>query len=248
MRTLLALLLAVTTTTGTATATARRPNFVFLVSEDNSIHYLRLYGAKLGQTPNIDRMAANGLTFNHAFSCSPVCSVARSTLATGIFAPRGGFQYHRKSKPARLPAGFQPWSATLRAAGYYTTNRRKTDYNFVGPIKAFWNQSSRQASWRNRPKTDMPFFHMQSFGQSHESSLHFPLRVMEQQKTTTPPEEVTLAPYHPDTPAVLADYQLYYDEITRLDAYYPTRTEIGILQAHIPEIAEAIGTRARIRS
>lgn len=217
MRTLLALLLAVTTTTGTATATARRPNFVFLVSEDNSIHYLRLYGAKLGQTPNIDRMAANGLTFNHAFSCSPVCSVARSTLATGIFAPRGGFQYHRKSKPARLPAGFQPWSATLRAAGYYTTNRRKTDYNFVGPIKAFWNQSSRQASWRNRPKTDMPFFHMQSFGQSHESSLHFPLRVMEQQKTTTPPEEVTLAPYHPDTPTFRYTHARYIDRMAVID-------------------------------
>ena len=37
-----------------------------------------------------------------------------------------------------------------------------------------------------------------------------------------------------------------FDEITRLDAYYPTRTEIGILRAHIFEIAEAIGTRARI--
>ena len=131
---------------------AARPNILFLFADDQRPDTIAAYGNRYIKTPNIDRMAANGLTFNHAFSCSPVCSVARSTLATGIFAPRGGFQYHRKSKPARLPAGFQPWSATLRAAGYYTTNRRKTDYNFVGPIKAFWNQSSRQASWRNRPR------------------------------------------------------------------------------------------------
>ena len=45
---------------------AKRPNFVFIVSEDNSIHYLRLYGNKLGITPNIERLAAEGLTFNHA--------------------------------------------------------------------------------------------------------------------------------------------------------------------------------------
>ena len=74
---------------------AKRPNFVFIVSEDNSIHYLRLYGNKLGITPNIERLAAKGLTFNHAFSAAPVCSVARTTLATAMHAPRVGFQYHR---------------------------------------------------------------------------------------------------------------------------------------------------------
>ena len=42
---------------------AKRPNFVFIVSEDNSIHYLRLYGNKLGITPNIERLAAEGPGF-----------------------------------------------------------------------------------------------------------------------------------------------------------------------------------------
>ena len=50
---------------------AKRPNFVFILSEDNSVHYLRLYGNKLGITPNIERLAAEGLTFNHAFSAAP---------------------------------------------------------------------------------------------------------------------------------------------------------------------------------
>ena len=87
---------------------SKRPNVVFLVSEDNSIHYLKHYGAKFGSMPNIEKMAEAGLTFNHAFSNAPVCSVARSTLATGILAPRGGFQYHRKSAVAK---GVKPWTA-----------------------------------------------------------------------------------------------------------------------------------------
>ena len=64
---------------------AKRPNVVFLVSEDNSIHYLKLYGYG-ASTPNVEALSKDGLTFNHAFSNSPVCSVARSTLATAMLA------------------------------------------------------------------------------------------------------------------------------------------------------------------
>ena len=219
MSTALTLLLLAMITTGssaTAAPAAQRPNFLFLVSEDNSIHYLRLYGAKNGKTPTIDGLAQNGLVFNHAFSCSPVCSVARSTLATGIFAPRGGFQYHRKIKPATLPAGFLPWSAVLKQAGYYTTNRRKTDYNFKFPIKRLWNASSAKASWRNRPTKQTPFFHMQSFGQSHESSLHFPKSQLKT-PTTVSPKDVTLAPYHPDTTTFRYTHARYFDRMGVID-------------------------------
>jgi arylsulfatase A-like enzyme len=47
---------------------AKKPNFVFLVSEDNSIHYLKHYGAKFGSMPNVEKMATEGVTFNHAFN------------------------------------------------------------------------------------------------------------------------------------------------------------------------------------
>ena len=61
---------------------SNNPTFVFLVSVDNSIDYLKHYGAKFGSMPNVEKMATEGVTFNHAFSNAPVCSVARSTLAT----------------------------------------------------------------------------------------------------------------------------------------------------------------------
>ena len=193
---------------------SKRPNVVFLVSEDNSIHYLKHYGAEFGSMPNIEKMAKEGLTFNHAFSNAPVCSVARSTLATGILAPRGGFQYHRKSALAK---GVKPWTALLRKAGYYCANNSKTDYNFATAKGEAWNESSRKASWRKRPDKNAPFFYMQSFGACHESSLHFPAKLMQSEKTKTPVDQVTLHPYHPDTPTFRYTHARYFDRMTLVD-------------------------------
>ena len=194
---------------------SKRPNVVFLVSEDNSIHYLKHYGARFGSMPNIEKMAEEGLTFNHAFSNAPVCSVARSTLATGILAPRGGFQYHRKSALAK---GVKPWTALLRKAGYYCANNSKTDYNFATAKGEAWNESSRKASWRKRPEKKAPFFYMQSFAVCHESSLHFPAKLMQSEKTKTPVDQVTLHPYHPDTPTFRYTHARYFDRMTVVDA------------------------------
>ncbi len=194
---------------------SKGPNVVFLVSEDNSIHYLKHYGAEFGSMPNIEKMAEEGLTFNHAFSNAPVCSVARSTLATGILAPRGGFQYHRKSALAK---GVKPWTALLRKAGYYCVNNSKTDYNFATAKGEAWNESSRKASWRKRPDKNAPFFYMQSFGTCHESSLHFSTKLMQSEKTKTPVDRVNLHPYHPDTPTFRYTHARYFDRMTVVDA------------------------------
>ena len=195
---------------------AKRPNFVFVVSEDNSIHYLSLYGNKLGITPNIEQLADNGLTFNHAFSGAPVCSVARTTLATAMHAPRVGFQYHRKSALATLPSGVKPWSQVLRENGYYTSNNSKTDYNFKVDRKDAWDMSSNKATWRKRPNKAMPFFHMQSFAESHESRLHFPIKKMGT-PTKTSPDDVVLQPYFPDTPIMRYTKAQYYDQMRLID-------------------------------
>ena len=47
---------------------ADRPNILWILSEDNSIHYMRLYGDSLGIMPNVERLASRGLTFEHALS------------------------------------------------------------------------------------------------------------------------------------------------------------------------------------
>lgn len=203
------------------TSAADRPNFVWLLSEDNSIHYLKLFDEHGAETPHIAKLAKHGLIFDNAFSNSPVCSVARTTLITSCYGPRIGTQFHRRSKLVPMPSGLRMFPAYLREAGYYATNRQKKDYNAIEG-EGVWNESSRKATWRNR-QDGQPFFHMQSFGTSHESSLHFSRKQMETQKTVTDPETVFVAPYHPDTPTFRYTYARYHDRIQQVDR------EIGAL-------------------
>jgi len=195
---------------------AERPNVVWIVSEDNSIHYLEHFFEGGAKAPNIEALAAGGLTFNHAFSNAPVCSVARTTLATGCYGPRIGTQFHRKYKMAAMPQGLRMFPAYLREAGYYTTNNAKKDYNAVEGA-GVWDESSGRASWRNRPDKSQPFFHMESHGQSHESSLHFSQKTYENEVTITDPASVRLADYFPDTPLFRYTHARYQDRIGAID-------------------------------
>ena len=199
-----------------AQATAQdKPNFVWLIAEDSSKHYYNLFDAHGIATPNIEKLASSGVKFDFAFSNSPVCSVARTTLITGCYAPRLGTQFHRKFEAVELHPGIEMFPARLRASGYFTTNKAKKDYNAIEP-KGVWDQSSRRASWRNR-KPGQPFFHCQSFSASHESSLHFDRNAVGVQPTTQLASKVKLAPYFPDTKLFRYTVARYLDQVSKVD-------------------------------
>ena len=89
--------------TTVAYSQAKRPNIVWVVSEDNSKHYSGLYEKDGAPMPHIAALAKQGIVFNHAFSQAPVCSVARSTIISGCYAPRVGSQYHRREQFVPMP-------------------------------------------------------------------------------------------------------------------------------------------------
>ncbi len=192
-----------------------RPNVVWIMSEDNSKHYLRHFDRHGAVTPNIEELAQHGVTFDRAFSCAPVCSVARTTLITACYAPRIGTQFHRRSKMAAMPEGLKMFPAYLRAAGYYTTNNSKEDYNAVKSPDV-WDESSNQASWKNRPNSSTPFFHVLTAKLSHESSLHFDAAAM-QEPTVTETDSVQLQPYFPDTSTFRYTRARYHDNMMAID-------------------------------
>ncbi|QDT14129.1 sulfatase-like hydrolase/transferase [Alienimonas californiensis] len=200
---------------GRATA-AERPNFVWIVSEDNSVHYLRHFFEGGAEAPAIEALAADGLTFNHAFSNAPVCSVARTTLATMCYGPRIGTQFHRRDFQPPLPNGQPTVYGALRRAGYYVTNNSKTDFNFVVPEDT-WDESSKKASWKKRPDAEQPFFHMQSHAQTHESSLHFKKDSLKNRPSDRDLATVTPPPYLPDTPLVRGTQARYLDNHLAID-------------------------------
>ena len=203
-------------TAGLKVQAAQRPNFVWILSEDNSKHYLKLFDEHGTKTPHIKQMAEHGLLYERAFSNAPVCSVARTTLITSVYAPRLGTQFHRKIRPVALPKDWHLFPSYLRQAGYYTTNNSKEDYNTIKQNDV-WDESSKRASWKNRPAPETPFFHMQSYPISHESSLHFSQKEMDASKTKADPNQIQLAPYHPDTPLFRYTHARYHDRIGLVD-------------------------------
>ena len=209
------LVLFIISLVGTAAIAADRPNIVWIVSEDNSKHWLRLYEEGGAAMPNIEKLAENGLVFQNAFSNAPVCSVARSTLITGSYAPRIAAQYHRRGAMAPMPEGLRMFPHYLREAGYYTTNNSKTDYNLSD--KGMWDESSNKATYRNRG-FEQPFFHVQNFGRTHEGQLHFTEEFMEENATETDPHAIKVFPYHPDTPVFRYTYAKFQDHHIETDA------------------------------
>ncbi|MDC0389246.1 sulfatase [Flavobacteriaceae bacterium] len=192
-----------------------KPNILWIVTEDNSIHYMNLYTKGGAEMPAISQLANQGVVFNNAFSNAPVCSVARSTIITGVYAPRIGTQYHRKMSMVKLPEHIKPLPAYLNQAGYYTSNNAKEDYNFIKENKV-WDESSKKASYKNR-KEGQPFFHVQNFHNTHEGQLHFNSKQLTSALETNELDSIMPFPFHPDTPTFRYTQSLYYNHHKDVD-------------------------------
>ncbi|MDX1679708.1 MAG: sulfatase-like hydrolase/transferase [Akkermansiaceae bacterium] len=193
---------------------ADKPNILWITSEDNASHWLGCYGNPQVKTPNLDALAAKGIRFQNAYSNSPVCAVARSTILIGAYAPTMGTQHMRSRYP--IEEKFKPYVHYLKEAGYFCTNRSKTDYNIKGNDKAIWDAcGSGKAHYKNR-KEGQPFFHVHNIFNSHESSLFS--RKKKKGQTQIKPEDVIVPPYLPDLPEIRSDLAHYHDIITGMDS------------------------------
>lgn len=166
-----------------------RPHILWLVAEDLG-HYLPPFGDSTIQTPNLSRLAAEGVVYPNLFSPSGVCAPSRAAIATGMYPSSIGANHMRTGSNTE-DTGLPPYEAVpppevkmmsevLRRHGYYCTNNAKQDYQFRPPVTA-WDESSPYAHWRNRP-AGKPFFSIFNFTVTHESGLFEPygFREMEQ--------------------------------------------------------------------
>jgi len=104
----------------------------------------------------------------------------------------------------------------LRAAGYYTSNRAKTDYQFGEPF-TIWDDLGMNAHWRNRTDPSQPFFSVFNLVVTHESQI-FPTSPARKGKPLiTNPASVVVPPYYPDTPLVREELARMYDNIADMD-------------------------------
>ena len=119
----IALLLAplVAPSAAAASKDQAKPNIVFILADDAGIGDFSAYGCKYGSTPNIDRLAAEGMKFNRAYSGSAVCAPSRCVLMTGQHT---GHVLRRANQSKigllALPAGQTTVARLLQSAGYAT--------------------------------------------------------------------------------------------------------------------------------
>ncbi len=211
MHSAVALLLA--SAVALAGAEAARPNILWLVSEDNDT-FLGCYGDARARTPTLDKLAREGVLYERCFA-EPVCAPSRFTLITGMYAVGHGPAHHMRAQ-GKILAWLKGFPALLRAAGYFTSNNAKTDYNSPIRIAEAWNECGRSGHWRNRPNPQTPFFSVFNHEVTHESCL-FPARELRLDFTPTDPAGLHLPPYQPDTPELRADWARYYNHMTVLD-------------------------------
>lgn len=184
------------------------PNILWITCEDIS-PYLGCYGYKNATTPNLDKLASEGTLYSNAYANAPVCSPARFTIISGMYASSAGTHHMRSTN--KVPENIRFYPEYLREAGYYCTNNSKTDYNCTG-YGELWDESSRTAHYKNR-KPGQPFFAIFNLAITHESRIHR----YDPNNLIHNPDEMELPPYHPDLPEVRNDWARLYDNITSMD-------------------------------
>jgi N-sulfoglucosamine sulfohydrolase len=237
-RILLSLLLA--TFAFTSLAADDRPNFIFIIADDQAWDDSGAYGNPKVRTPNIDRLAGQGMRFDNAFLTIASCSASRSSIITGRYPHNtDAEQLHWP-----LPGRHLTFVELLKHSGYYTAAAGKWhlgeevkdrfDHVVEADVSGFQMPSGADQNkgkfiqrmsgdarsgcdqWiptlRGRPR-DKPFFLWLAALDPH--------RPYDENIIPNPhkPEDVIVPPYLPDIPEVRKDLALYYDEITRLDSF-----------------------------
>jgi arylsulfatase A-like enzyme len=215
-----------------------QPNILWFVVDDMSANF-SCYGEKLIQTPAVDKLAAEGTKFTHAFVTAPVCSPCRSALITGMYQTTIGSHHHRSGRgemKIHLPDGVQPVPALFQKAGYFTCigsgligaaqqgkkkkggGLGKTDYNFEYE-GAIYNSHD----WAGRG--EKPFFMQVQLsggklrGGTDASAQKLSLQAEQTFGKAVQPDDVTLPPYYPRDPVLLRDWAAYLDSVRLTDQH-----------------------------
>lgn len=201
---------------GLLAAQAGRPNFIVFIADDMAWNDCGAYGHPRIRTPNLDRLARQGMRFDRAFLTTSSCSPSRASILTGRYPHNTNAQELHMPLPADQVLLTQP----LRQAGYYTAAAGK--WHLGGAVRKQFDRiadgggPSACENWlpvlRQRPK-DKPFFLWLAASDPHRPYAPGALSAPHSAA------DAILPPFLPDTLAVRNDLALYYDEISRMDSF-----------------------------
>lgn len=140
----------------------KRPNILFIMSDDHAAHAMSCYGSRINRTPNLDRIAEGGMRFNNCFCTNSICTPSRAVILAGTYNhingvttlatpmdnrlltfPKllqgSGYQtaifgkWHLGLGPEHCPTGFDDW-AVIPGQGFY----HNPEFIFPGPDGGVW--------------------------------------------------------------------------------------------------------------
>lgn len=222
------------------TVKSEAPNIILIIADDMEWDDAGCYGHPIVRTPNLNRLAADGILFDNAFVTSSSCSPSRASIITGKYPHNTGAEELHWP----VPKNQTTFVEELRNSGYWAGAAGKWHLGeslkghfdkvmevdtsgfqlpsgkegLSGEFKQTYEGDARSgcSDWvpllNSRPK-DKPFFLWLAALDPH--------RPYDKNAIPNPhdPGNVLISPYHPDLPSVREDYALYYDEITRLDFF-----------------------------
>lgn len=228
---LIAAALAFTASSGFA---SDYPNIILFMAEDITLD-LSCYGHDTVYTPNIDRLAIDGIRYNRFYTTSPQCSTSRTSLMTGIYhTTTGGIHHRSRVSPS---SEVKPMTHYLKDQGYITVlgteliepNGAKLDINFTG-----WNAnylfdyvSTLEKALKEHP--EKPFFQQITLAKSHRMFQDEWPEFRKKLSHPVEPSAVKMPAYLPDDPLIREDEALRLNSIQYIDR------QIGIILSDYEE-------------
>ena len=224
----------------TAQEATKEPLNVVWISCEDVGPIMGAYGVDQIKTPNIDKLAAEGVRYSNAYSTVGVCAPSRFSIITSMYPARLGAHNMRTGDlnnyktPENLtlktitnrvdkagnpipeyevvtPEIVKPFTQYLRAEGYYCINDNKCDYQFNAPFTA-WDHTLGSNLFDKIPE-NQPFFYVKNSYTTHESRIW----LRKDKPLTVFPNEVIVPDYYPDIPEVRNDLAIKYSNIEALD-------------------------------
>ena len=220
-------------------STNEKLNVIWISCEDMG-PVLGTYGVNEISTPNIDKLAEQGVKYTNAYSTVGVCAPSRFSIITGMYPARLGAHNMRSGKfytykdPDKLtyrqnkgvvdksgenvpeyevvtPANVKVFTEYLRNENYYCVNNNKCDYQFNSPFTA-WDEVSGNISYKDRPE-NTPFFYVKNLMVTHESRIW----LRKDEPITVDKNILKIPAYYPDIPEVRNDIAIKYSNIQEMD-------------------------------
>ena len=122
-----------------------KPNILFIMSDDHAVNAISSYGSKINKTPNIDRLAAEGMKLENCFVTNSICTPSRAAILTGQYSHVNGVYTLADSLNTERPNV----ATRLRESGYQTAVIGKWHLKVDPPGFDYWNVLRGQGRYRN---------------------------------------------------------------------------------------------------